>query len=173
MVVSAAGDWTRSLVQDAQWRLRLQTLRNKGEERRKGVEMSFYVKSHPRAGVLSLSCLFRRVLIVTTGSGIGPSLSSLLDRPLGQYARLIWSTRSPLATYGKDVMRLVNNADHNALILDTDEMGRPDLLRVAWRMYREIEAEAVFVLSNEKVTKMLVGGLERRGVPAYGPIWDS
>ena len=173
MVVSAAGDWTRNLVQDAQWRSRQQALTGKGKESRKGVEMTFYVKSHPRAGVLSLSCLFKRVLIVTTGSGIGPSLSSLLDRPAGQYARLVWSTRSPLTTYGEDIMRLVNNADHNAVILDTDEMGRPDLLQVAWKMYREIEAEAVFVLSNEKVTKMLVGGLERRGVPAYGPIWDS
>jgi hypothetical protein len=68
---------------------------------------------------------------------------------------------------------LVKKADPDALVLDTDEMGRPDLLDVAWRMYAECRAEAVFVLSNEKVTRRVVGGLEKRGVPAFGPIWDS
>ncbi|KAF1358429.1 hypothetical protein EJ07DRAFT_179626 [Lizonia empirigonia] len=172
MVVSAAGNWTKGLITTAQQQCQQQPSREKsGKEG--GVQLSFYVKSHPRAGVLSLSCLYRRVVIITTGSGIGPSLSSLLDRPAGQDARLVWSTRSPLATYGAGVMRLVDGADSNALILDTDEMGRPDLLEVAWRVYKEMDAEAVFVLSNEKVTKMVVGGLEGRGVPAFGPIWDS
>jgi ferredoxin-NADP reductase len=128
--------------------------------------MQFYIKSHPKAGVLSLSLLFPRVVILTTGSGIGPALSSLLERPAYQHARLVWSTRSPLATYGREIM-------DEALVLDTDEMGRPDLLEVAWRMYREERADAVFVLSNEKVVKAVVGGLEGRGVSAYGPIWDS
>jgi hypothetical protein len=58
-------------------------------------------------------------------------------------------------------------------VIDTDEMGRTDLLEVAWRVGREQRVEAVFVLSNEKVVKWVVGGLERRGMPAYGPIWDS
>jgi hypothetical protein len=31
----------------------------------------------------------------------------------------------------------------------------------------------VFVLSNERVTRKVVYGLESRGVPAFGPIWDS
>jgi ferredoxin-NADP reductase len=138
-----------------------------------GIEMRFYVKSHPKAGVLSLSLLFPRVLILTTGSGIGPALSSLLERPQGQHARLIWSTRSPLKTYGADLLALVDKADSNAIVIDTDEMGRPDLLEVVWRVGREQRVEAVFVLSNEKVVKWVVGGLERRGMPAYGPIWDS
>jgi hypothetical protein len=37
----------------------------------------------------------------------------------------------------------------------------------------EVGAEAVFVLSNETVTRMMMGGLEKKGVPVYGPIWDS
>ena len=173
LVVSAAGDWTRNLIATAQWKRKEAELLGTNTEKGQGVPMQFYVKSHPRAGVLSLSCLYRRVLIVTTGSGIGPSLSSLLDRPPTQLARLVWSTRSPRKTYGQSIMRLVARADPHALVLDTDELGRPDLLSVAYRMYMEMEAEAVFVLSNERVTSMVVGGLEKRGVPAFGPIWDS
>lgn len=137
------------------------------------VQMQFWVKSHPRAGVLSLSCLYARVVIITTGSGIGPCLSSLLDRPQHQVARLVWSTRSPRKTYGAEMLALVDQADRDALVLDTDEMGRPDLLQVAFKAYKEMRAEAVFVLSNEAVTRAVVGGLEKRGVPAFGPIWDS
>ena len=178
MVISDAGDWTRHLIQHTQ----LQTTRQlamlqNATGREKGTEdtvtLRFWVKSHPKAGVLSLSCLFPRVIILTTGSGIGPALSSLLDRPATQVARLIWSTRTPLLTYGEKMLELVEQADPEALVIDTSELGRPDLLDVAWRMYRDIQAEAVFVLSNEKVTRMVVGGLEKRGVPAFGPIWDS
>lgn len=175
MVISDAGDWTRSVIRTAQRKPAvMKAYRTEGyETTSEGIEMRFYVKSHPKAGVLSLSLLFPRVLILTTGSGIGPALSSLLERPQGQHARLIWSTRSPLMTYGANLLALVDKADSNAIVIDTDEMGRPDLLEVAWRVGREQRVEAVFVLSNEKVVKWVVGGLERRGMPAYGPIWDS
>ena len=170
MVVSAAGDWTRGLIAAAS---QLSKEQAQSDESKQGVQMQFWVKSHPRAGVMSFSALYARVLIVTTGSGIGPALGSLLDRPHGQVARLIWSTRSPLKTYGEEMMSLVRRADPEALVLDTDEMGRPDLLQVTYRMCVEVGAEAVFVLSNETVTRMMMGGLEKKGVPVYGPIWDS
>jgi hypothetical protein len=177
MVISSAGDWTNRVIQHATIRSEVQTNITKGlridGKSTEGFKLNFWVKSHPKAGVLSLSCLFPRVLILTTGSGIGPSLSSLLDRPAGQVARLIWSTRSPLETYGQHMLDLVQQADPDALVMDTNAMGRPDLLDVAWRMYKEVQAEAVFVLSNEQVTRRVVGGLEKRGIPAFGPIWDS
>lgn len=178
MVISAAGDWTRSLIHTAQQQtssqlgaLQHQTGREKGTEG--DVQLRFWVKSHPKAGVLSLFCLFPRVIILTTGSGIGPALSSLLDRPAGQFVRLIWSARAPVHTYGEKMLELVQQADPEALVIDTSVEGRPDLLGVAARMYTVLRAEAVFVLSNESVTRMVVGGLEKRGVPAFGPIWDS
>ncbi|KAI8930799.1 hypothetical protein NX059_011822 [Plenodomus lindquistii] len=178
IVISSAGNWTTSLVLAAQAKttsqlaqLSQQTGREKGNEGE--VRMRFWVKGHPKAGVLSLSCLFPRVIILTTGSGIGPALSSLLDRPAGQFVRLIWSTRDPLQTYGARILELVEEADRDALVMDTGCMGRPDLLEVALRVYKEVDAEAVFVLSNEKVTRMVVGGLEKRGVMSFGPIWDS
>ena len=180
MVISDAGDWTNSIIQHAQMRNTVHNTiakshlgKDEGAQRETSVQMRFWVKSHPKAGVLSLSCLFSRVLIVTTGSGVGPSLSSLLDRPPSQFARLIWSTRSPHTTFGPQILSLVDRADSDALIIDTSEMGRPDLLEVAWMTVKEVQAEAVFVLSNETVTRAVVGGLEKRGVRAFGPIWDS
>jgi hypothetical protein len=163
MVVSRAGDWTSNLIQRA-------AQEQCGETPK---AMTFYVKSHPKPGVLSLTLLFPRILILTTGSGIGPALSSLLERPAAQHARLIWCTRTPLLTYGPDILTLVHKADPDAIVVDSDEMGRPDLLEVCWHIGRQEQVDAVFVLSNEGVVRRVVGGLERRGVRAYGPIWDS
>ena len=38
---------------------------------------------------------------------------------------------------------------------------------------RDFAAEAVLVVSNKAATWNLVHGLERLGVPAFGPTWDS
>ena len=37
----------------------------------------------------------------------------------------------------------------------------------------DFDAEAVFVVSNKPTTLRLVHELERLGIPAFGPIWDS
>jgi hypothetical protein len=71
------------------------------------------------------------------------------------------------------MLDLVARADPEAVVLDTDEAGRPDLLEVAWRESKRRKVDAVFVLSNERVVRWVVGGLTGRGVRAYGPIWDS
>ena len=77
------------------------------------------------------------------------------------------------------------------MVWDTRVQGRPDLTRLAWDIYRGSDRrcdaaehrtgagtgvsafEAVFVVSNQRVTEEAVYGLERRGVPAYGPVFDS
>ena len=127
------------------------------------------------------------------------------ERERGNY-RLIWSTPSPLATYGPRLLDKIHDADPDALVWDTRAQGRPDLTALAWGMYKggrngerseerdEIvdkevkeneeglrgkgtgkgsEYEAVFVVSNQKVTEDVVFALEARGVPAFGPIFDS
>jgi len=74
-----------------------------------------------------------------------------------------------------DVVRKVLQADPEAVIWNTRVSSRPDLVREAKRMYdeREEEIEAVFVISNEETTTRIVYGLESKGVPAFGPIFDS
>ncbi|KAF2797959.1 hypothetical protein K505DRAFT_297339 [Melanomma pulvis-pyrius CBS 109.77] len=173
MVISAAGDWTTSLIQSqTQAQTRRHTLQCFAPPQ-PPPPLRIWVRGTVKAGVLSLSCIFPRVIILTTGSGIGPALSSLLDKPPTQFCRLIWSTRAPLQTYGEKLCVEVEKADPDALIIDTTNMGRPDLVQVAYQVWRETRAEAVFVLSNEKVTRKVVYGLEARGIPAFGPIWDS
>ncbi|KAF2643678.1 hypothetical protein P280DRAFT_496264 [Massarina eburnea CBS 473.64] len=181
LIISSAGDWTHSIISLAQTlqnrTTHLPTTSETPEKHTETPKMSFYIKGHPRSGVLSLSCLFPRAILLTTGSGIGPALSSLLDRPPAQSIRLVWSTRSPIKTYGYELYRQVLETDPEAVIIDTDQMGRPDLVDVACRLWKDMGdgkgAEVVFVLSNKGVTKKVVRGLETRGVPAFGPVWDS
>jgi hypothetical protein len=43
----------------------------------------------------------------------------------------------------------------------------------AYAAYASSGAEAVICVSNKKLTWKVVHGIERLGVPALGPIWDS
>lgn len=45
--------------------------------------------------------------------------------------RLIWSTPSPLKTYGQEICDMVRDTDNEAVIWDTREKGRPDLVQLA------------------------------------------
>lgn len=158
IIVSAAGDWTRRTVANPKTR--------------------YWIKGLPKTGVLSMGFVFRKIVIVTTGSGIGPSLSFLLS-PIrhNTECRLLWATKSPLQTYGHELETQVLEADQSAIVLDsslrTPGGTKPDMVALAYNLYMESGAEAVFCISNPKTTKEIVYGLETRGVPAFGPIWDS
>lgn len=153
LIVSNAGDWTTRNIQNPLTR--------------------YWIKGVPRTGVLSMACIFRSCVVVTTGSGIGPCLSFLIDPSRQQPCRVFWSTPSPLKTYGQDICDMVLKADPNAVIIDTRTSGRPNMVQITYQLYIESGAEAVFVISNPKLTKKLVYAMESRGVPAFGPIWDS
>ena len=59
------------------------------------------------------------------------------------------------------------------LIWDTDERGKPDLSALALQAVRDSGAEAVIVISNQKLTRRVVHDMESQGIPAFGAIWDS
>ncbi|KAJ9200297.1 hypothetical protein DTO166G4_3297 [Paecilomyces variotii] len=151
-LVSRAGDWTSDTIQNPPTHLW-----------KRGVLIY---------GFAYAMRVFRRVLVVTTGSGIGPCLSFLGDENRPEL-RVVWQTRSPLQTYGQGVLDLVARMDSNAVILDTSKTGRTDMTPLIQQLAAEFEAEAVCVISNPVLTKKLVYNLEARGVPAYGPIFDS
>ncbi|KAL1618747.1 hypothetical protein SLS56_010438 [Neofusicoccum ribis] len=156
IIVSKAGDWTASQVGD------------------ESTDRHYWLRGIPKTGVLGMCLIFRRVVIVTTGSGIGPCLAFLnLPENLRRPCRVIWSSPRPADIYGKDICESVKTCDPDALIWDTRERGRPDMVQLTYDMFRESGAEAVFVISNPKLTRMLVYAMESRGIPAFGPIWDS
>lgn len=160
ILVSSAGDWTNEAIAD-------------NNQTRK-----YWIRGVPTTGITIVARLFRSVVVVATGSGIGPCLSLMAAaRGSGakQYVacRLIWSTQAPVETYGEQVMSEVYDADPEATIWDTRKSGRPDLVSLASRLYKEAGAEAAVVVSNQKVTQRVVFGLESMGIAAYGPIFDS
>jgi hypothetical protein len=131
----------------------------------------YWVRGIPTTGVMGMVQLFHRAVVVTTGSGIGPCLGFVMD--MRTDCRMIWSTPSPETTFGQSIIDAVKAVDEQAMIIDTRREGRPDMVQLAYQMYIESNAEAVFVLSNPKLTRKVVYGLESRGIPAYGPVWDS
>jgi len=87
--------------------------------------------------------------------------------------RVLWSAPEPRQTFGDEICDAVLKVDEKAVVIDTHREGRKDLVKLAWALYESERAEAVFVVSNKAVTKWIVYELESRGVPAFGPIWDS
>ncbi|KAL8698838.1 MAG: hypothetical protein Q9201_006352 [Fulgogasparrea decipioides] len=151
LIVSDAGDWTKKqIAQPAN---------------------AYWVRGIPITGVLRMAIVFRRIVLVTTGSGIGPVLSMLVSHPMP--CRLLWSTPNPEKTYGENIMESVCKADPDAMIINTRASGRPDMVALTYHLYVQSNAEAVFCISNPSLTRKIVYGMESRGVPAYGPIWDS
>lgn len=152
VLVSNAGDWTNKVIHDPPKRL--------------------WTRGAPTLGVMRVALCFQKVLVIATGSGIGPCLSFLQSNP-GYAARVIWSASKPVQNYGDNIVEAVFRADPEALIVDTKQTGRPNLLALAYAMFKECAAEATVIISNPVVTKKVVYGLETRGVPAFGAIFDS
>ncbi|KAH8896496.1 hypothetical protein GQ53DRAFT_714199 [Thozetella sp. PMI_491] len=177
VLVSNAGDWTNKIIHNPPTKI--------------------YTRGTPQYGVLRVAGLFEPCIVMATGSGIGPCLSLFVQKP-NHPVRIIWSTPNPEKTYGQAVIDLLYKTDPRAIIIDTRKTGRPDLVKIAYRVWESSKwegprefalgkthgadgkprkpvgpCEAVVIISNMKVTKKVVYGLESRGVPAYGAIFDS
>ncbi|ORY08981.1 hypothetical protein BCR34DRAFT_468011, partial [Clohesyomyces aquaticus] len=153
IIVSNAGDWTKATVMNPR--------------------KNYWVKGIPKPGVLGLSLIFKRVVIVTTGSGIGPCLSIIASPYRRMSCRILWAGPRPEHVFGPEIVRSVRKADPDAVIIDSRANGRPDMVALTYRLYVESAAQAVFVISNPVLTRKIVYSMESRGIPAFGPIWDS
>ena len=149
--ISRAGGWTGSFIDDQ--------------------PRQVWTKGRPTAGMVSVSSAFTRVVWLATGSGIAPCLPQLLAQTTP--ARLVWVTRDPVRTFGEPLVQEIRTANPDALFWNTDALGKPDLVELAYRTYRDTAAEAVMVVSNKATTVRVVNELRSRGIPAFGPIWDS
>lgn len=151
LTISRAGDWTGKFIDDA--------------------PSHVWVKGITTAGVANIETLFTRVVYVATGSGIGPVLPHLLEGKVPSH--LVWATRDPRVTYGDGLVDEILAVQPGATILDTAKHGKPDMVQMAYEAYVAFGAEAVICISNKQLTWRVVQGLEERGIPAYGAIWDS
>ena len=151
LVVSNAGDWTKDTIQNS--------------------PQEIWVRGIPTCGVMRIATLFNRVVIIATGSGIGPLLGHIAIPSCP--TQLIWSTSNPEKTFGREMLDTIHKTIPDAVIHDTKKLGRPDLVKMGYNLAKDFGAEAVIIIANEKITKKIVYGLETRGVPAYGAIWDS
>lgn len=151
MAISRAGDWTSELIADAPEHL--------------------WVRGVPTTGVGTCARLFTKVVWVATGSGIAPCLPHLLNDQTP--AQLVWVTRNPERTYGTELVDQILSAQPEAVLWNSDEQGKPDLAELAYKAYLESGAEAVICISNKAATLKMVSELQQRGIPAFGPIWDS
>ncbi|KAK2674332.1 ANL, N-terminal domain [Fusarium oxysporum f. sp. vasinfectum] len=136
LVVSNAGDWTKSTIQNG--------------------PSHIWTRGVPTCGVMRIATLFNRVVLIATGSGIGPVLGHIQNPTCP--TQLIWSTKNPEETFGEEICQTISERIPNAM---------------GYNLVKGFKAEAVIIIANEKITKKVVYGLETRGVPAYGAIWDS
>lgn len=134
IVVSNAGDWTRKTIDGQPHRI--------------------WTRGVLASGVLTIAPLFKKVVLVATGSGIGPCLPVILEGRVP--ARILWSTPHPRDTFGDEIIDDVLRADPKAIIWNTRTQGKPDLTALAYQMMKESDAEAVCVISNKKVTQYVL-----------------
>ncbi|KAJ4299755.1 hypothetical protein N0V90_005001 [Kalmusia sp. IMI 367209] len=151
LIVSNAGDFTKRTIERA--------------------PSHIWVRGIPACGVLRICTVFKSVVLVATGSGIGPCLAVILAKKTP--ARILWTAPNPEQTFGKDIINAVLDKDPKAVIHNTRTMGKPNMSLMAYQLWKESGAEAVCVISNKTFTTKIVYALEARGIPAYGAIFDS
>jgi len=151
LVVSKAGDWTSRQIENPPKEL--------------------WVRGIPTFGVLRIVPLFKRVVFVATGSGIGPCAPCILEQRVP--IRLLWTSPNVRQTFGDKLVDSIVKASPDAVIYDTRTHGKPDMVKLTYRLVREFNAEAVCIISNQKLTQKVVYGMMSRGIPAFGAIWDS
>jgi hypothetical protein len=151
VVISRAGDFTGALIDKPPTRI--------------------WTRGELASGVLTVAPLFRKIVLVATGSGIGPCLPVIMERAVP--CRVLWVVPAPEQRYGRGIMDNILMTDPDAVIWDTKAMGRPNLATLAYQLYVQSGAECVCIISNKEGTSKCVYELESRGVPAFGPVWDS
>ncbi|KAH9947568.1 hypothetical protein B0H21DRAFT_737833 [Amylocystis lapponica] len=150
-VVSRAGDWTSKRIADP--------------------PKEIWIRGIPCYGVVRVAPLFRRVLLVATGSGIGPIAPVIFANRVPM--QLLWTAPAVRQTFGDKLVDSLLEANPNAVIYDTRVHGKPDMVKLTYRLVREFNAEAVVIISNKPLTDKVVYGMMSRGIPAFGAIWDS
>ena len=157
ILVAVAGDWTKGLAEDYRT--------NKLPEQ-------VWIRQIKGIGFMYSIHAYRKVLIVCTGSGIAPAMPYIKDPLPTTHAHLLWIAKQHELNYGDYIWQLVKKTAPHFTLHDTKINGRPGPELVEDHFWRS-NAEAVFVVSNEKFTKEVVNALWRKSIPCFGALFDS
>lgn len=153
MLAGAVGDFTKSLVTEPPRHL--------------------WVRQVHFAGLPYLTNMYRRVLLVATGSGICVFLSFLLQ-PCRAEVCVLWVTKGVEQNFGTEIKEWMTGQPKGRVIVhDTAVLGRPDVSRMSVEAARDFGAEVVIVTSNPEGSRDVVDACKAAGIAAFGPIWDS
>lgn len=94
LVVSRAGDWTGRQIENP--------------------PRALWVRGIPTCGVLRIVPLFRRVVLVATGSGIGPCAPCILEQRVPM--RLLWTSPNVRKTFGDKLVDSIIAAEPGAVV---------------------------------------------------------
>jgi hypothetical protein len=152
--VSAAGDWTRHLISNPPSRI--------------------WVKGCPVYGATHSSRLFKKVLFVATGSGIAPVLSAVFPRSAHEVI-IFWITTQPARKLDTERLEELEAYRDNIIIFNAgrDTIKPKEISAIIYGLHCEHQSEAVFVVSNRRLTEVVKADLEYCHVPVFGPIFDS
>ncbi|KVH89472.1 adenylate-forming reductase 03009-like [Cynara cardunculus var. scolymus] len=153
MLAGAVGDFTKSLVSNPPSHL--------------------WVRQVHFAGLPYLVNMYNRVLVVATGSGICVFLSFLLQQGPADVC-LLWVAKGIEQNFGEEIKEWVSGYPKEKVIVhDTAVMGRPNVSEMSVAAARKWGAEVVIVTSNPEGSRDVVNACKGKGIPAFGPIWDS
>ena len=94
LIVSRAGDWTAKQIEQPPTHV--------------------WVRGIPTCGVVRILPLFRRVVLVATGSGIGPCASFIFERRAT--IQLLWTSPDVRETFGKELVDAIMENAPGAVI---------------------------------------------------------
>ncbi|RWR89256.1 hypothetical protein CKAN_01830500 [Cinnamomum micranthum f. kanehirae] len=153
MLAGAVGDFTKDLVSDPPTHL--------------------WVRKVQFAGLPYLVNMYRRVVLVATGSGICVFLSFLLQTCAADVC-LVWVAKGIEMNFGKEIKEMVSGFPKEKVIVhDTALLGRPNVAEMSVDAASRWRAEVVIVTSNPQGSRDVVNACKGAGIPAFGPIWDS
>jgi hypothetical protein len=156
IIVAEAGDWTRTIIQNP--------------------PTDLWIRKPPTRNFLMGIRMFRRVLLVATGAGIGPCLSCLSsltdEQRKDRVVKVLWSANRPFTAAWAFAVHSIRRVDPSPMIVDSGD-GRLDLVFDVRRLAEEYLVDAVFVVSRMQLTDRIVADLRCRGVAAYGAVFDS
>ena len=157
ILVAAVGDWTKTLAENY---------------RASKLPDEIWIRRIKGLGFMYSIHAYRKVLIVCTGSGIAPALPYVKDPLPTTHTHLLWIAKQHEQTYGEYIWDLVQKLTPHVTLHDTAIHGRPGAQLVEEYFYKT-DAQAVFVVSNEKFTREVTNELWKKNIPCFGALFDS